>query len=67
MELETTILFRPAGAEESALVEESGWTRWPPRLPEQPIFYPLAGEKRAHEMDAQQARESFMSCVMRKV
>jgi hypothetical protein len=20
---------------------ESGWTAWPPRLPEQPIFYPV--------------------------
>jgi hypothetical protein len=26
------------------LVEESAWRRWPPRLPEQPIFYPVLNE-----------------------
>lgn len=27
-----------------ALVEASGWTAWPPRLPDQPIFYPVLNE-----------------------
>jgi hypothetical protein len=27
-----------------ALVEASGWRAWPPRLPEQPIFYPVLNE-----------------------
>jgi len=27
-----------------ALVEASGWLAWPPRLPEQPIFYPVMNE-----------------------
>ncbi len=35
------ILFRPAGQAEIDLVERSGWRRWPPRLPDQPIFYPV--------------------------
>ena len=35
------ILFRPTGAKELQLVEESGWKAWPPRLPDQPIFYPV--------------------------
>ena len=35
------ILFRPTGAKELALVEASGWLEWPPRLPDQPIFYPV--------------------------
>ena len=26
------------------MVEQSGWLRWPPRLPEQPIFYPVLNE-----------------------
>ncbi len=39
--MRTTTLWRPVGPEELALLEESGWTRWPPRLPEQPIFYPV--------------------------
>ncbi len=34
-------LYRPVGANELKLVEESGWRRFPPRLPEQPIFYPV--------------------------
>ena len=33
-------LYRPTGPTELALVEASGWLAWPPRLPEQPIFYP---------------------------
>ena len=37
-------LYRPTGPTELALVEESGWLAWPPRLPEQPIFYPVMNE-----------------------
>jgi hypothetical protein len=40
----TVTLWRPTGPEELALVEASGWTAWPPRLPEQPIFYPILDE-----------------------
>ena len=42
--METVTLWRPTGPEELKLVEESGWTVWPPRLPEQPIFYPVTTE-----------------------
>jgi len=38
---ETVVLWRPAGPEELALVEASGWRAWPPRLPEQPVSYPV--------------------------
>jgi hypothetical protein len=41
---QTTQLWRPTGPEELQLVEASGWRRWPPRLPEQPIFYPVLNE-----------------------
>ena len=34
-------LYRPTGATELALVRASGFKRWPPRLPSQPIFYPV--------------------------
>lgn len=37
-------LWRPTGPEELALVRASGWRRRPPRLPEQPIFYPVLNE-----------------------
>jgi hypothetical protein len=34
-------LYRPVGPEELALIRDSGWMAFPPRLPEQPIFYPV--------------------------
>ena len=37
----TTVLFRPVGPRELELIRDSGWRRFPPRLPEQPIFYPV--------------------------
>ena len=40
----TVILWRPTGPEELELVRAGGWLRWPPRLPEQPIFYPVLNE-----------------------
>jgi hypothetical protein len=45
--METVTLWRPTGSEELALVEASGWTAWPPRLPDQPIFYPVLNEEYA--------------------
>jgi hypothetical protein len=41
---DTIELWRPTGPEELALVRDSGWLRWPPRLPDQPIFYPVLNE-----------------------
>lgn len=34
-------LFRPVGPAELKLIEASGWREFPPRLPEQPVFYPV--------------------------
>lgn len=47
MEVETTTLFRPVGQKELDLIEKSGWKKFPPRLPEQPIFYPVMNEEYA--------------------
>ena len=44
---DTVTLWRPTGPEELALVEASGWREWPPRLPGQPIFYPVLSEEYA--------------------
>lgn len=41
---ETTFLFRPLNQAELDLIKQSGWTSFPPRLPEQPIFYPVTNE-----------------------
>jgi len=49
-EPKTIILYRPTGPNELVLVAESGYKRWPPRLPEQSIFYPVTNEKYAQEI-----------------
>jgi hypothetical protein len=49
-QIETTALFRPTGEKELALVRASGWRTFPPRLPEQPIFYPVLNETYATQI-----------------
>jgi len=39
--VEFTVLYRPVGQREFDLIEASGFRRFPPRLPEQPFFYPV--------------------------
>jgi hypothetical protein len=46
-EQETVTLWRPTGPKELELVAASGYLRWPPRLPGQPIFYPVLNEEYA--------------------
>lgn len=41
---DTITMYRPTGPKELQLVRESGFRRWPPRLPDQPIFYPVTNE-----------------------
>jgi hypothetical protein len=43
----TTILYRPVGANELRLIVNSGYRAFPPRLPGQPIFYPVLNEEYA--------------------
>ncbi len=45
--METLTLYRPVGPAELALIEASGWREFPPRLPDQPIFYPVLNEEYA--------------------
>lgn len=42
---ETITLYRPVGPKELELILQSG--QFPPRLPEQPIFYPVLNEEYA--------------------
>ncbi|MBI2387975.1 MAG: hypothetical protein HYV09_00030 [Deltaproteobacteria bacterium] len=44
------ILFRPVGLEELRLVYEAGMKAFPPRLPEQPIFYPVTNAAYARQI-----------------
>jgi hypothetical protein len=41
---ETVVLFRPVGQKELDLIRDSDWKRFPPRLPGQPLFYPVLTE-----------------------
>ena len=45
-----TTLYRPVGRAELDLIQESGYTKFPPRLPHQPIFYPVLSEEYAREI-----------------
>ena len=43
-------LYRPVGTAELKLIEDSGWIEFPPRLPEQPIFYPVTNQDYAAQI-----------------
>lgn len=47
---DTLVLYRPVGPKELELIAASGYRHWPPRLPEQPIFYPVTNEEYAREI-----------------
>lgn len=40
-------LFRPVGPRELELIKQLDFRAFPPRLPEQPIFYPVLNEEYA--------------------
>ncbi len=46
----TVILYRPTGKNELALIEASKFTAFPPRLPKQPISYPVLNEEYATQI-----------------
>ena len=60
-----TILFRPVGAEEPELIRKAKFQAFPPRLPEQPIFYPVCNEKYANEIaerwNAKDGKKGFVT------
>ena len=47
---ETINLYRPVGTKELALIEASDFAAFPPRLPEQSIFYPVLNEEYAMQI-----------------
>ena len=46
----TTVLYRPVGEKELDLIREADWHAFPPRLPEQPIFYPVLEQSYATQI-----------------
>jgi hypothetical protein len=48
--MDTVTLFRPVGPAELGLIEASAWRAFPPRLPDQPISYPVTNEAYAAQI-----------------
>jgi hypothetical protein len=61
----TITLFRPTGEKELALIAASGFRAFPPRLPEQPIFYPVTtlayAEQIARDWNARDGKKGFVT------
>jgi hypothetical protein len=64
-------LFRPVGQAELDLIRAAGFTAFPPRLPHQPIFYPVLVEKYAiqiaRDWNTRDAASGFVGYVTRFV
>src|SRR5271155_198289 len=60
-------LFRPIGPRELALIETAAFRAFPPRLPEQPIFYPVLNfayaEQIASDWNATDPGSDFLGYV----
>ena len=50
MEDDVVTLWRPVGPKELELIRQSGMRAFPPRLPGQPIFYPVLSEEYARKI-----------------
>jgi len=63
------VLYRPVGAAEFALLVRNGFSAFPPRLPAQPIFYPVTTEdyaaKIAREWNTKDAASGHVGYVTR--
>ncbi|NVO33302.1 ADP-ribosylation/crystallin J1 [Hymenobacter lapidiphilus] len=46
----TLLLYRPVNQAELDLIAASDWLAFPPRLPEQPFFYPVLNEQYATQI-----------------
>src|SRR6476646_6780498 len=46
----TTTLWRPVGLQELDMIRQANMEAFPPRLPEQPIFYPVLSEDYAAQI-----------------
>ena len=49
-DMQTVTLCRPVGQRELELIALSGYRAFPPRLPEQPIFYPVLTREYAEQI-----------------
>ena len=69
MPAEITTLYRPVGQAELDLIRASGFKKFPPRLPEQPFFYPVTNEEYATQIardwNTKDAASGFAGYVLR--
>ncbi len=65
----TVTLYRPVGQKELDLIAESDYRRFPPRLPQQPIFYPVLNQEYATQIardwNTTDAASGYVGCVTR--
>ncbi len=65
----TITLYRPVGQAEFDLIHASGFVGFPPRLPGQPIFYPVLSEEYAvriaRDWNTKDERSGFAGYVLR--
>ena len=59
--MNTISLYRPVGLREMELIVESGWKKFPPRLPWQPIFYPVLNLQYAEQIALEWNKEDEFS------
>lgn len=64
-----TTLYRPVGHKELELIRQSGFRSFPPRLPQQPFFYPVLNEEYAtqiaHDWNTKDEASGFEGHVLR--
>ena len=67
--MKTMTLYRPVGQQELNLIAKSGYKTFPPRLPEQPIFYPVLNreyaEQIARDWNTRDERSGFVGYVVK--
>lgn len=67
--MKTKMLYRPVGFYELKLIQDSDYTAFPPRLPEQPIFYPVLNidyaEQIAQKWNTKDDKSGYMGVVTR--
>jgi hypothetical protein len=66
MDDDAVVLWRPVGLAELELIRESGMRAFPPRLPEQPIFYPVLTKdyavKIARDWNVASSGHGYVTC-----
>lgn len=64
-----TVLYRPVGQAELGLIRSTGFREFPPRLPEQPYFYPVLNVEYAtqiaREWNRKDAQSGFVGYVLK--